>query len=421
MLVDTCNVHGTQPTNAPARFWYALSSRDRLYITLEMAQRILSHHQVMPIFLDDLCMFGSREHSQNCAVTAYRADNRLSESQRGVHIAEYGRSGRVMQHCFGLRSVERSGAHDTWPWSIRQSSVYHSLDLESGQTTWIVVKANRLIEKMVRDSLSSENSTGVQDSRKVEAALISSLKLHDLIVQWSCNDWSRYIDFLENELQKLTRQALAITVSKRSDTISAKHFTDSGFTASPTRTPSGPGALDEKTAALGATASTFPWSPDRFRLFRVGKAADVDEGPIQVMQHHFSPDSLPAVHHLEEQLSEARNVLENNHEVLSDLQEDYASTLDGLSTDEEVLLAFDSFDSSLTRARRELRRQQARLDQLVKLITERKSLVSRQTAEACRATNAVRFMEYSITELWMRIASWLRRPGYRLTTWSNWP
>jgi hypothetical protein len=104
--------------------------------------------------------------------------------------------------------VERSQGDPELPWSIRQSAMYHSFDLESGQSFWVNVKGNKLIENRITEAIEGT----VQHTRS--EAFSASLTTHQLFCDWSAENWRWYINDLENQLQELAGNALAVPIDK---------------------------------------------------------------------------------------------------------------------------------------------------------------------------------------------------------------
>src|SRR5688572_3951480 len=99
------------------RFVHAPHSRERLRISLKMFVCALTHHQVMPAFLDFIFPFGLQEYLQDFYFSGFREDTRLLST--GLIIPNLGRSGREIRLCYSLKSVEASNGNTSWPWSIR--------------------------------------------------------------------------------------------------------------------------------------------------------------------------------------------------------------------------------------------------------------------------------------------------------------
>lgn len=363
------------------RFLYAPTSWDRLNVTLDMAQQIFSYHQVMPAFMESIFSFGFREHGLDCNETSFNANHQLERTAGEVQVIELGRSGCQLQHCYGLRSVERSNDQPDWPWSTRQSSIYHSLDLDSAQATWIVVKANRLIEKYTRDALGDSRSQIERPPGDVGRAIAASLPVHELVASWSGSNWQGYITFIESRLQSITRPALSVTTEDISSPEPDHQRPEFHCTASPTQMLDGIDELDEKLTPLRRTTSSFKTFYRRASSFisRRDRRPEQEKGrEIRVLRHKFTFDDLPRLHFLEEKANEALDVLCNNAEVVTALKADYVALMgnEGLcSHSDELEVAYSRFISTIDGVQRNYKKQQARLKQLLRLIANRKVLV----------------------------------------------
>lgn len=176
-----------------------------------MLSFLFSYHQVMPSFLDFIFPFGKQEYAQDFHFSGLREEDRLDVRRKGIEIHELGRSGREIKLCYNLRSVEVSKSQTDLPWSVRQSAVYHSFDLNTGQSLWVNVKGNKLIKNRITEASETPSLCRVQSRSE---AFSASLATHLLFCDWSAENWRWYINDLENELQALTRNALATQVDK---------------------------------------------------------------------------------------------------------------------------------------------------------------------------------------------------------------
>jgi hypothetical protein len=364
------------------RFITAPSSRDKLNITLHMAQKLFTFFQVMPQFMTCIIPFGQREHSHDGTTTSFQSSNLLKKPLCGVQVTSVGRSGQRLEHCYGLRSVERAGSQPEWPWSTRLCSVYHSMDLELGTSNFIVVKANKLLQRLVEDAAAADPADCRSTSSIPVLSLVYALQVHGLIVAWCGNNWPQYVEFLAGTLQDMTRSTLAATLeTEQVQLVAQDHDNESPTQMS---TPhSYDLELDEKPARLRRIASSFRSHVDRIQTFkseRITKPAMPSIERVPVAQHTFSFKDLPRIHFLEEKVNEAVDVLENNEEVLDDLKCDYelvfAARLE-LQNSSECEAALAQFVKIIAAVQRDMRRQRTRLERILKLLASRKALVSR--------------------------------------------
>ena len=193
------------------RFIHAPHSRDKLWTSRQMLMLTLTYHQVMPAFLDFLFSFGKQEHAQDFYSSGFQQEDWLVDIDKGLHIPELGRSGREIRLCYSLRAVEPSKSHLDWPWSVRQTALYHSFDFESGQTTWIILKGDQLMKKRIQSATTSKCTRDFQTNDQSFAATFA---IHLLLCSWSGEHWRWYINFLEEALQAMTRHTLLVTVDR---------------------------------------------------------------------------------------------------------------------------------------------------------------------------------------------------------------
>ena len=109
--------------------------------------------------------------------------------------------------CYNLRFAEQTTSPPEWPWSIRQTAIYHSFDTTSGRVVWIIVKGNRLINKRIRNAIGTSQKTGQGYSYTFDSighSFHSSLKIQLIFCDWARENWRWYINFLDDEIRKLT-------------------------------------------------------------------------------------------------------------------------------------------------------------------------------------------------------------------------
>lgn len=191
-----------------ASFLGAPHSRAALQISRAMLSFLFTYHQVMPAMLDFIFPFGKQIHAQDSYFGGFREESRLDVERRGPRIIELGRSGIELRMCYNLRSVERSQSDPELPWSIRQSAMYHSFDLGSGQSLWINVKGNELIKNRIVNTVTQPSSDSQSE------AFSMALAAHLLFCDWSVENWRWYINYLENRIQVLAGNAVALDIEK---------------------------------------------------------------------------------------------------------------------------------------------------------------------------------------------------------------
>jgi hypothetical protein len=179
-----------------------------------MIMAALTHHQVMASFLDFVFPFGNQEYPEDFYFSGLREETRLQSPTTGLVLPQLGRSGKEIRLCYNLKSVEMSQRNPQWPWSIRQTAVYHSFDVETGKAFWIVVKGNQLIKNRIQAATeqSALGSSGLKSFESTAHAFASSLATHLVLCDWCHEEWRWYLNYLEKRFQDATRRSLAIII-----------------------------------------------------------------------------------------------------------------------------------------------------------------------------------------------------------------
>lgn len=344
---------------------------------------VLSYHQVMPSFLDFAFSYGRQQHAQDFHFGAFRHESRLAVADRGLKVPELGRSGRRLQLSYSLRSVEPSSSHHKWPWSIRQIASYHSFDLEGGQSTWIVVKGDQLMKERLMSATESPNVNDLRRFGTLHECFSSALATHLLLCDWSAENWRWYINFLEEQVQDITRTTVDVAVSKPLDPISAiapfsmaiqnmfhskKKWRTFSFGRRSTQREQ---ITLSPLSAVRAEPVGPPAPPQRPPEPIDEKGEDEHEG--------FSFGDLQRTQFIEEKANETLLVLKTNINVLAELKDYYNSVMQSEDCPQEMReqckAGFIRFDSRVGSVQHDLRMQQSRLEALLRLLADRKTLV----------------------------------------------
>ncbi|KFY48912.1 hypothetical protein V495_00927 [Pseudogymnoascus sp. VKM F-4514 (FW-929)] len=184
------------------------NSRQHLRITRKMMVRILSHHQVMPCYLDFLFPFGLQSLPRDFRFSAFREQTLIKSPARSPAIPGLGRSGRQIQLSFNLKGVSCTlDSKDILEkrWSPRQAAVHHQFDVELGTTLWILTKGDLELKDRIQDLTGSKGRLEDRSFGTVAQCLISSLAVHLLLCHWSCEEWRWYILWLEEVIEYETK------------------------------------------------------------------------------------------------------------------------------------------------------------------------------------------------------------------------
>lgn len=337
---------------------------------------ILTYHQVMPAFLDFMFSFGRQQYAQDFHFSGFHYESHLNAAERSLKIARLGRSGQEFHLCYNLKSVERYPNAPHWPWSIRQMAVYHSFDVETGRTFWIVIKANQVM----KDRITSATKDGTTRSDlssfdNTVHAFASSLAAQLLLCIWCAENWRWYINFLEETLREATGRA-AIRIYKVPDPVPSSDFqatlsrrTFSGRTLTdntPMHAPMFPPPPPFTPPQSSQPPQELPPLPSS--LPKVGSEGE-----------DFSFSDLQRVQHIEDKANELLLVLDANTHVLTELCKYYESIVSPRDLPSELLSSckagFDKFERRISSIINDLHMQHSRAVTLLKLLEDRKNLV----------------------------------------------
>jgi hypothetical protein len=321
---------------------------------------IFTYLQVMPTFLDYLFCYGEQVFEQDFHFSGLHYEPRLSPGHRDLCVPELARSGRTFQICYNLRSVEPAKRQKNWPWSIRSTAVYHSFDVETGLSNWIVVKGSESMKRRMISELDPLNAAQQHSVATLEDAFMYTLSSHLVPCNWAGENWRWYINFMEEEIQKITRRTLTVTVTEQ-------------------LSPGGTGSEKQSVPPL----DTFCFT------------------------------DLQEIQHIEEKANTTLLVLKLNANVLSTLSKTYQSIL--LSEDCPGTIQNDcrrevaEFSTNIANIENNLRAQQSRVETLVRLLSDRKALVRISSQRLCVLLTYSRSSTASLnTEAW-RPAKILRK------------
>ncbi|KAK7746980.1 hypothetical protein SLS53_002168 [Cytospora paraplurivora] len=112
-----------------------------------------------------------------------------------MQIAEIGRSNWHLRHCYKLHGVEISDFDQKW--TVRQTAVYHSFDMQEGRAFWLTVKANEEIRERVKDGSESLEALKASNLNSLALSFISCLKTHLITLDWCVEGWRWQIGAIE--------------------------------------------------------------------------------------------------------------------------------------------------------------------------------------------------------------------------------
>ena len=362
-----------------SRFIEAPHSRDPLSITSEMFTYIMTYLQIMPSFIELVFPFGLQHYAQAFHFCGFTAANRLSRTDRGLQIPSLRRTGLHVELCYSLKSVERTPDPNN-PWSIRQCSIHHRFDLESEQATWIVVKGNSLIQDLIKGEAVNGHRSHNERHQDGSSPFSNTLRVHALLAAWAGENWQWYINDLEEKLQSVTRATVTVPIQVGGPAIGVRPSKSRRSLPLSTKRKWSMRTLS-RSMKRSLSWSTV-WS-DRSTITgdkhppTIGEDVDLTDEPIE---EDFSFRDLQSCQFIQEKASEILLVLKSNINILDSLRSNYLAVLDQLES-ESMFRSSDKtatlgFSQSLVDITKKTNMQQSRVETLLQLIGERKSIVS---------------------------------------------
>ncbi|KAF2230825.1 hypothetical protein EV356DRAFT_508130 [Viridothelium virens] len=187
-------------------YLYAENSRDKLKVTREVLVQILTFHQVMPLYLDFMFIFGAQSNPKDLRFSGFRERTMMRDPARGLPVPSLGRSGRNFQISYNLKGVTfKSKGNESMrldEWSIRQAAIYHQFDIVFGTTLWIVTKGRLDIQQRYKELTGPDGRAEDKSFDSLEDCFRSTLAAHLLYCHWSTEDWRWYIRWLEDVIDE---------------------------------------------------------------------------------------------------------------------------------------------------------------------------------------------------------------------------
>lgn len=358
-----------------------------------MLTLVLTYHQVLSSFLDFLFPFGDQQYAQDFHFSGFRYEDHFSDLDSGSTIPELGWSGRDFQLCYNLKSVEPSKGQPEWPWSIRQSAMYHSFDLENGRTNWILIKGDQLLKRRIKSATGSRGLPETSCFGTVDRAFASTLAIHVMMFEWSRENWRWYINFLEEALQSISRPTLSAVVDPFPGSMTdegpsilthfPKYKTETTLSSPASRRPPAQ-AYYLKGRPISQCKMSSIASPESPSL-----EYGIPQRPFTTSPQDFYFSDLQRVQFIQEKVNETLLVLELNVVVLTELRQYYRSICESDGLPPKLMLKCERdmfrFEKRIIAVENDLRMQQSRSETLLRLLADRKSLV----CDVCWVPNAV--------------------------------
>lgn len=193
-------------------FFQSQSSRSPLGCTREQLQFLLTHHQVMPGFLDFVFSFKAR--GRPLAQAVFRHENYLEKEDSVYDLPTLGRSSNLIQHAFNILSVEKSDRQgEKNPWPLRHTTLYHSFDLQNGRALWAVMKGNSSMKGRLVKGFKHHRDLQPGAMKSPARSFVASLHVHLIVLEWCIENWGEYIDVIDDERNDKSTDAKYVPVA----------------------------------------------------------------------------------------------------------------------------------------------------------------------------------------------------------------
>jgi Mg2+ and Co2+ transporter CorA len=166
----------------------------------------------MPTYIDLLLVYGGQEEDRELRYNAFRTRTTFINPEPGHIIPDLNRSGRQHEICYNIKAVSPKDPVKSQyvknRWKIRQSAVYHRIDLGTGSALWIIADPREAVKRVISEILpEGPVPRGFQFDTFAES-FSSSLDTHLALAQWASDEWRWHLQSLEETIDNLTRPAL---------------------------------------------------------------------------------------------------------------------------------------------------------------------------------------------------------------------
>jgi mRNA-degrading endonuclease YafQ of YafQ-DinJ toxin-antitoxin module len=330
----------------------------------------------------------------------------LLPPDEALNIPELGRSGKEVRLCYSLKSVEPNDAKPKSPWAVRQVALYHSFDLETGKAFWIVVKGSHLIRDRVKAATNSA-SAGTSELASISSTASSfaaTLAMHLILCDWCDEDWRWYLTFLEKRLQELTRRATVVDIPKAPSFVEPDTYQEvepqptlsfgKSLSGLAKRTPSAKNlasSLRQKTKfrhAFPQPAIPMSIMDQSIAFAEPVPPPGVDGANFSHSSYRdevFSARTLQQVQVIEDKTNEIMLILEANVKIVKSIKDHYLKLFSSDSCPEDLKInckvQVTQFERRIDNIVRDLEIQHSSAQTLLRLLENRKSLVSEIQSE----------------------------------------
>lgn len=240
-------------------------------------------------------------------------------------------TGYEMLNSFKLSAMELSGES----WAMRQMAVYHSLNLQSGRSFTLTVKANH---KEIASRIKSVPLGGEKAPSTMSECFSASLETQLLGFGWCVEGWADYIDKFEQKLHAISQRVAGIPMPQEEELVkrlTKKVEPKAQDNSSSTRKLIPPFFRSSKddAAVTDPTADTTA-APGGIEMDNMGEELKTeDEGVLKRIERAasrqiealraFPFDGLQEIHISCTKLREVRLVIDLNRQAMCNAREHY--------------------------------------------------------------------------------------------------
>ena len=360
----------------------------------------------MPEVIEFLFSFGFQSNAQDPYFSSFRQRTLLSPMSQTFVVPELAWSGYEIQMCYNLKSVEKSGSDPT-DWSIRPCAIHHTLDVKHTRANWIVIKGNEVIKTRIEQAIDGSGRDDIASFETLDRAFAASLSTHLIFCDWAAEHWRWYINSLEDQFQNTSRRTLTAPVtlpssptkvqaqdSFRMKPRTSTQKTNGSITARISRTQTmltekfsisspKPRSPTQRTYTDPESGFTQPLPP------HISMKEDPDSEPEQPQpeptfenaeEQDFSFSKLQKIQYIEEKSHEALLILKMNINIIRQLKQYYDTITKAGHFPREISQPCESdleqFELRINGILNDLQMQILRLETLLRLLGDRKTLVS---------------------------------------------
>lgn len=344
----------------------------------------------MPGVLDFVFSFGHKVEAVDVHFGGCRFDVPASRDDRACIISELGRSGLDLKLCYTLKSIEPLDKSQSWSWSLRPATIYHSLDLESGSSMWIFIKADKIMKNRVSSLMDQGTPEFLQEPA---ARFIRSFEIHLIPAEWSIENWRRYLNYMMGKLKATADRIKTIDVDRtfhkpdalppsRIPTLLSVDEQARKGSYSPLQHVAEMAAAIKKSYSWKAgnnmtSKSTDPVDPQIQKETQPNRQA-VPEIEDEIS---FSFDDIQDIQFCEENANDAKRAIRQDINVIGTIKQRYLSLWqsDLFSKDlrKSCSYSFTKFQNRLDEVVEELQMHLDNMQMFLELLTERKRMVCR--------------------------------------------